>query len=151
VNVAAIINGPSTPTPCAPNMRKALRLLQRGTISHVANANGLVTHTSAIGYDTRAGDQTLHIHNAAFCGAAGFDDLLGYPRDERAPLAMRACAAEAEFLIQPMKPRLDGASAHAGIALAVDDVIVWVGIALDVQLPQSIAQKADWLDGEDHA
>jgi hypothetical protein len=101
-------------------MSQALRLLQRGTISHVANANGLVTHTSAIGCDTRAGDQTLHIHNAAFCGAAGFDDLVGYPRDMRPP-GMRACAAEAEFLIQPMKPHLDGASTHTGIALAVDD------------------------------
>jgi hypothetical protein len=43
---------------------------------------------------------------------------------------LSSCAAEAEFLIQPMKPHLDGASAHTGIALAVDDVIVWVGIAL---------------------
>jgi hypothetical protein len=37
---------------------------------------------------------------------------------------MRTCSTETEFLIEAMKPHLHGASAHAGVALAVDDVIL---------------------------
>ena len=39
-----------------------------------------------------------------------------------------------------MKPHLHGTGAHAGVAPAVDDVIVGVGIAMSVQFLQCIAQ-----------
>ena len=66
--------------------------------------------------------------------AAGFHDLLGYSRDERAPPEMRTRAAESQFLIQPMKPHLHRIGAHAGVAPAVDDVIVTVEIAMSVPI-----------------
>jgi hypothetical protein len=40
----------------------------------------------------------------ALKAATGLDDLLCYSGNERAPPGMRACAAESEFLIKPMKP-----------------------------------------------
>jgi hypothetical protein len=76
--------------------------------------------------------------------AASFHDLLCYPGNERAPAGMRACAAKTKFLIEPVEPHLHRTSAHTGIALAVDDVIAWVGIAVSVQLQQCIAQQTEW-------
>jgi hypothetical protein len=53
---------------------------------------------------------------------------------------MRAGAGKAEVLIEPMKPHLNSAGAHAGIALAVDDMVGRVRIADGLQRHQGIAQ-----------
>ena len=75
--------------------------------------------------------QLLHVTQAA----AGLDDLLCYSGNERAPPGMRACAGKSEFLIEPVEPDPHGTGAHAGVALAVDDVILGVGIAMSVDNP----------------
>jgi hypothetical protein len=56
-------------------------------------------------------------------GCRCLDDLLGRSSDKRAPARVRAGTGKAEVLVEPMKPHLNSAGAHADIALAVDDMV----------------------------
>jgi hypothetical protein len=105
-------------------------------INHASLGRGVALDVALCGRQRSVSGQLLNVAQAAAC----LDDLLGRSGDKRAAARMRAGAGKAEVLIEPMKPHLNSAGAHARIALAVDDMVGRVRIEDGLQRHQGVAQ-----------